>query len=106
MSNLYTSEVVNKCVEISKVATLKTWTDVLCAREFVVFQYNEMIDTLRTFILLYAYGWFKKNSERSVYMNSRMLSLMLHTAIKVTIIAGIVHVSMITAMFLTFITIK
>lgn len=52
-----------------------------------------MIDTLRTFILLYAYGWFKKNSERSVYMNSRMLSLMLHTAIKVTIIAGIVHVS-------------
>lgn len=58
------------------------------------------------FILLYAYGWFKKNSERSVYMNSRMLSLMLHTAIKVTIIAGIVHVSMITAMFLAFITIK
>lgn len=52
-----------------------------------------MIYTLRTFILLYAYGWFKKNSERSVYMNSRMLSLMLHTAIKVTIIAGIVHVS-------------
>lgn len=74
------------------------------------FQCNEMIDLLLTctFILLYAYGLLKNKSERFVNKNSKMVSLMLHTAIKVAIIAGIIHVDvrMITAMFVTFITIK
>lgn len=74
------------------------------------FQCNEMIDLLLTctFILLYAYGLLKKKSERFVNKNSKMVCLMLHTAIKVAIIAGIIHVDvrMITAMLVTFITIK
>lgn len=82
---------------------------IMCAK-ILSFQCNEMIDLLLTctFILLYAYGLLKKKSERFVNKNSKMVSLMLHTAIKVAIIAGIIQVDvrMITAMLVTFINIK
>lgn len=65
-----------------------------------------MIDILCIFIFLYVYWWFKKNFERFVYMNSRMLFLMFYMVIKVMIIVGIVYVSMIIVMFFVFIIIK
>lgn len=65
-----------------------------------------MIDILCIFIFLYVYGWFKKNFERFVYMNSRMLFLMFYMVLKVMIIVGIVYVSMIIVMFFVFIIIK
>lgn len=65
-----------------------------------------MIDILCIFIFLYVYWWFKKNFERFVYMNSRMLFLMFYMVIKVMIIVGIVYVSMIIVVFFIFIIIK